>query len=63
MNTIEITDLERQVLGQILNSALANLDVEIRRTDHLEFKESLKQRRVVLNKISEKLENLAVFSE
>lgn len=63
MNAIEITDVEREVLGGVLKSALANLEIEIRHTDHLEFKEALKQRRGVLTEVSEKLQNLTVLSE
>ncbi len=62
MITINLTDAEQELLQQILTSALANMDVEIRRTDHLEFKEVLKQRRNVLNEILEKVQVPTLFS-
>ncbi len=63
MNTIEITDAEREVLGEILQSALANLEIEIRRTDHLEFKETLKERRHLLQELAEKVQGRTVLTE
>ncbi len=63
MNTIEISETEREVLGGLLKSALANLEIEIRRTDHLEFKEALKQRREILNELAGKLQHLPIFSQ
>ncbi len=62
MNTIEITDAEREVLAEILKNALATLDIEIRRTDHLEFKEVLKQRRNTLQELSDKIEVTTTLS-
>ncbi len=62
MNTIEITDAEREVLAEILKNALATLDIEIRRTDHLEFKEVLKQRRNTLQELSDKIEIATTLS-
>ncbi len=60
MATIELTTAEQDILGQTLQSALANLEIEIRHADHLEFKEFLKERRQVLQQLREKLETSTV---
>lgn len=45
---VELTNEENEVLGQVLERALAGLEVEILHTDHSEFKEHLRERREVL---------------
>jgi hypothetical protein len=48
---IELSNAEQEILGQLLQNALATLEIEIRHTDHQEFREFLKHRRVVLNRL------------
>jgi hypothetical protein len=48
MSHIELSTDERQVLSELLDEALPKLDVEIHRTDKLDFKESLVRRRHIL---------------
>lgn len=56
---LELSEEQRDLLAQTLESALAQLDVEIHRTDKLEFKEALQHRsdvlRTLLAKIGEPL--------
>jgi hypothetical protein len=52
---IELSDEEREVLAEILDSSLPKLDVEIHRTDKLEFKEALSHRRDIVKQISAKV--------
>ncbi len=56
MMKLEIGAEEQEVLGQILQHALSDLDVEIHRTDKIEFKELLKHRRELLNEMLMKLQ-------
>ncbi len=53
--TFTLDDKQEQALRQVLEHALETLELEIRRTDHAEFKELLKNRREVLNEILAKL--------
>ncbi len=62
MFQIELSPQEQDVLGQILRNALAMLETEIRHTDHLEFREILKQRREVLKGLLDRMPEPAVFS-
>jgi hypothetical protein len=52
---IELSDEEQKVLAEILESSLPKLDIEIHRTDKLEFKEVLTRRREILKKLSSKI--------
>ena len=45
---VELDQEEQEVLSQMLQRSLAALEIEIRHTHHLEFKEMLKHRREVL---------------
>lgn len=55
MNSIEVTDEELMVMDQLLQHALATLQLEISHTDHREFKEHLKVRRKILESLRSKL--------
>ena len=48
---VELSTDERRVLSQLLEEALPKLDVEIHRTDKLEFKEALVRRRHILTQL------------
>ncbi|HHY86995.1 MAG TPA: hypothetical protein GYA07_15890 [Verrucomicrobia bacterium] len=51
---LELSEDERGLLHQMLESALVKLDVEIERTDSLDFKDKLKRRRDVMQRLFEK---------
>lgn len=55
MFQLELSNEEQEVLVQVLQRALAALDLEILHTDHREFKAFLKQRREVLQRLVAKL--------
>ena len=59
MIQLVLTDEEQDLLGQVLQTSLAALEVEILHTDNHEFKESLKRRREVLQKLAARLPELA----
>ena len=50
---IDLDDTERSILMQTLESYLSDLSFEIADTDRMEFREELKAKRQVLNKILE----------
>ena len=55
MPQIEFSIEEQELLGQILQHALATLEIEIRHTHHHDFKELLKHRREVLHGLVAKI--------
>ena len=55
MCQIELSDVEHELLGQVLQHALATLEIEILHTDHKEFKELLRHRRQVLKDLVAKV--------
>jgi hypothetical protein len=55
MRNLQLTDEESQVLNDYLDGKLAQLDREIMRTDHLEFRNLLKHRRAVLSDVHDRL--------
>jgi hypothetical protein len=55
MNPLELTREEQQLLRQVLSRCLADLDHEIRHTDHAGFKQMLRQRRANLERIRNKI--------
>ena len=46
---------EKEILSEVLERKLSNLSFEIADTDQYDFKQELKERRVLLTKILEKL--------
>jgi hypothetical protein len=52
---MEFTSEEAEVLREVLQHGLSEIDVEVFRTDTRDFREMLKHRRVILEKILEKL--------
>ncbi len=55
MLQIELTDEEQHILKEILESDLSDLRMEIRETDDRTFKEMLKNKEQVMEKILEML--------
>ena len=53
MIQVDLDTTERTILMETLESYLSDMSVEIADTDRLEFREQLKARRDVLNKILE----------
>ncbi len=56
MMTLMLDPKEQEVLAQVMEHALATVEIEIRRTDHAEFKQLLKTRRDLLKDILGKIE-------
>jgi len=57
MNIIELTNAEQEVLNQILQSALATLEIEISHSDHIEFRQQLKKRLDIMEGLVRKVES------
>ncbi len=55
MQQIELSTEEQEILSQVLQHALAALQLEILHTDHLEFKAHLKHRREVIERLHARL--------
>ncbi len=55
MIEIELTDEDQEILGQVLQNAVAILELEILHTDHAEFRDLLKHRRSVLSRLLTRL--------
>ena len=51
MVQLEITEDERQILLQVLESCISDLRVEIAGTDNINFKDMLKQRKEIMLKL------------
>ena len=51
MVQLEITEYERQILLQVLESCISDLRVEIAGTDNINFKDMLKQRKEIMLKL------------
>ncbi len=56
MIQLDLLDEERQVLLELLESALSDLRMEIAHTDRMDFREMLKGRKAVLSKVIEALQ-------
>lgn len=56
MTTLELTQDEEEMLGQVLQHSLATLELEILHTDHKEFKALLRHRRAVLKGLADRLQ-------
>lgn len=56
MQNVELTNEEAEVLRELLRHHVAEMDVEVGRTDTWDFKMMLKHRREVLEKTLSKLE-------
>ena len=55
MQRIELTAEEAETLQQLLEHQIQELEVEVFRTDTHDFKEKLKDRRMILNHLLEKV--------
>ncbi len=56
MCNLELTKEEKGVLAEVLESYLSDLRMEIADTDSMDFRESLKKKKAVLNKALETLQ-------
>jgi len=56
MIEIDLNEQESQILDEVLTSTLSNLSFEIADTDQQDFRDQLKARRAVLEKIKLALE-------
>ena len=52
---LNINEADVEILTEVLESYISDLSMEIRATDRLEFRETLKARRVSLQKILEEI--------
>jgi hypothetical protein len=59
MQNLEFTAEEQEVLRDVLEHSIAEIDVEVFRTDTHDFKEMLKHRRKVLENITSKVSHAA----
>jgi hypothetical protein len=55
MAELKLSNEEAQVLSELLQHKLTELDVEIHRTDHLQFKEQLRRRRLLLSNLFDRI--------
>lgn len=53
---LNLNEEERSILYQLLESCISDLRVEIARTENLQYKTMLKQRKEVLKKLYESLQ-------
>jgi hypothetical protein len=53
--TIDLNDTERTILKEVLENTVSDLGMEIAATDAQHFREHLKERREVLNKVIDAL--------
>ncbi len=57
MINLDLTKEENDILAMVLESYLSDLRMEIADTDSMDFRESLKKRKDVLNKVLETLKS------
>ncbi len=57
MINLDLTKEENDILAMVLESYLSDLRMEIADTDSMDFRESLKKRKDVLNKVLETLKH------
>ncbi len=57
MINLDLTKEENDILAMVLESYLSDLRMEIADTDSMDFRESLKKKKDVLNKVLETLKN------
>jgi hypothetical protein len=48
---LDLNDEEREILGVVLDSFLSDLRMEIADTDRMDFREMLKRRKAVIQKV------------
>lgn len=59
MTNIELTDEEAQTLGEVLQSSLKTVEVEVHRADPIDYKKQLKHRAEVLRGLLMKMSQSA----
>ena len=57
--TIKLSDSEKEILSEALESHLSDLGMEITDTDSMEYREKLKAKRTVIQKILKELRQLS----
>jgi hypothetical protein len=55
MIQIELAEPEARIFGEILEGVLSDLRMEIADTDRMDFRESLKQRKSVIQRVLDQL--------
>jgi hypothetical protein len=60
MQNMEFTSEEQEILAEVLHHLIQELDIEVGRTDTHDFKEKLKHRRLVLERILARLTQLTI---
>jgi hypothetical protein len=55
MLDLDLTEAEQAILRELLDSEISDLQEEIAHTDRLEFRDALKERRRVLQKVLDSL--------
>jgi len=60
MKTISMTPEEHELLLEIMQCCLSDLRVEITRTDHWDYKRRLRERKVLVIQLLEKLKEMQV---
>lgn len=53
--TLTLSDSEKEILAEVLDGYLSDLGMEITDTDSMDFREKLKSRRTVIQKILKEL--------
>jgi hypothetical protein len=57
--TIKLSDLEKEILSEVLESYLSDMSMEITDTDSMDYREQLKARRTVIQKILKEIKEPA----
>ena len=57
--TLKLSDSEKEILSEALESHLSDLGMEITDTDSMEYREKLKTKRTVIQKILKELRKLS----
>ncbi len=55
MSHLELSIAEQELLTELLDTSLANLEVEIDRTDRHEYRDALKRRRALMKVLLDKV--------
>lgn len=54
---IKLSDAEKEILSEVLESDLSDLSMEITDTDSMDYRETLKSKRTVIQKILKEIKN------
>ena len=53
---IKLSDSERDILSEVLESYLSDMSMEITDTDSMDYREQLKARRIIIQKILKEIQ-------